>query len=124
MLLESLKGLGRTFVEILSDRLETLSLDIKEDRIRFVSLLMLGAFAFFLLSLGIILGVLWLVLTFWNSDRILVIGILTAMFAIAGLVLLFLLVRRLDRLPGAFEGTIAELDKDREAFEKLGRWGD
>ena len=119
-----MKGLGRTFVEILSDRLETLSLDIKEDRIRFVSLLMLGAFAFFLLSLGIILGVLWLVLTFWNSDRILVIGILTAMFAIAGLVLLFLLVRRLDRLPGAFEGTIAELDKDREAFEKLGRWGD
>jgi uncharacterized membrane protein YqjE len=123
MLLESIKGLGRTFVEILSDRLETLSLDIKEDRIRFVSLLMLGAFTFFLLSLGIILGVLWLVLTFWDSNRILVIGILTAMFAVAGLVLLFLLVRRLDRLPGAFEGTIAELDKDREAFEKLGRWG-
>ena len=116
MLLESLKGLGQTFVEILRTRMEILSLDVKEDRIRLVSILMLGAFSFLLLSLGIILGVFWLIVTFWEADRLLVMGILTAVLMGCGLILLALLVWRLRSGPGPFEGTIAELNKDREAL--------
>jgi uncharacterized membrane protein YqjE len=117
MILESLKGLGRTFVEILGNRVETLSLDLKEDRIRFVSLLLLGASAFFVLSLGIILVVFFLVLTFWTTNRLMVIGILTAMFLCGGLILLALLVQRVRHLPGPFEGTLSELYKDRDALD-------
>jgi uncharacterized membrane protein YqjE len=117
MILESLKGLGRTFVEILGNRVETLSLDLKEDRIRFVSLLLLGASAFFVLSLGIILVVFFLVLTFWTTNRLMVIGILTAMFLGGGLILLALLVQRVRNMPGPFEGTLSELYKDRDALD-------
>jgi uncharacterized membrane protein YqjE len=116
MLLDSVRGLGRTIVEILGNRLESLALDVKEDRIRLVSLLMLGAFTFFLISLGIILAVFWIILASWEGSRLLVLGILTGLFACAGGVLLFLLVTRLRNLPGAFDGTIAEFEKDREAL--------
>jgi uncharacterized membrane protein YqjE len=116
MILESLKGLGHAFTEILINRLETLSLDLKEDRLRFVSLLLLGTSAFFVLSLGIILGVIFLVLTFWTSNRLMVIGILMMMFLGAGLSLFALLVRRINTLPGPFEGTLSEFYKDREAL--------
>ena len=117
MILESIKGLGRTFVEILGNRVETLSLDLKEDRIRFVSLLLLGASAFFVLSLGIILVVFFLVLTFWTTNRLMVIGILTAMFLGGGLILLALLVQRVRNMPGPFEGTLSELYKDQDALD-------
>jgi uncharacterized membrane protein YqjE len=116
MLVESLRGLGRTIVEILGNRLESLALDVKEDRIRLVSLLMLGAFTFFLISLGVVLAVFWIILASWEGNRLLVLGILTGLFVISGAVLLFLLVTRLRNLPGAFDGTIAEFDKDREAL--------
>ena len=124
MLIESLRGLGRSFVEILANRMETLSLDLKEDRIRLVSLLILGGVTFFLLGLGIILGVLWVVLAFWEANRFLVVGVLTGLFLIAGLTLVAILVQRLKTLPGAFAGTITELDKDREALGGRGRRGD
>jgi uncharacterized membrane protein YqjE len=52
----------------------------------------------------------------WEGNRLLVLGILTGVFVISGAVLLFLLVTRLRNLPGAFDGTLAEFDKDREAL--------
>jgi len=116
MLVESLKGLGRAFVEILSNRLENLSLDLKEDRIRFVSLLLMGASAFFILCMGILLGVFFLVLILGASSRLLVMGILAAVFFSVGLTLFALLVRRIRDLPGAFEGTLSAFYKDREAL--------
>jgi uncharacterized membrane protein YqjE len=124
MLIESVKGLGKTFVQILCTRLETLSLDIKEDRIRFVSLLVLGASTVALLTLGVVTGALWIVLAFGEANRVLVVGLLTGIFLTAGLIAMAFMIRRLTTLPGAFEGTIAELDKDREALGGLGKKGD
>jgi uncharacterized membrane protein YqjE len=116
MLFDSLKGIGRAFFEILINRIETLTLDLKEDRYRFVSLLLLGASAFFVLMLGIILGVFFLVLTFWASNRLLAIGILMSLFLGLGISLFALLVRKMKTLPGPFEGILSEFYKDREAL--------
>ena len=121
MLLKSLKGLGLTFVEILLTRMEILSLDVKEARIRFFSILMLWAFTFFFLAFGVILGVFMLLITFWQSDRILVMGILVASLIGCGLILLMILIRRIRTGPLLFQGTIAELDKDRETLEESER---
>jgi uncharacterized membrane protein YqjE len=124
MLLELLKSLGRNFVEILSNRLQTLSLDLKEDRVRFIRLLLLGASAFFLLSLGTVFAVFWLVLAAWERNRYLVIGISTVTFSIVGAALVVVLVTRLRNLRGAFESTISEFDKDRAALGGQGNRGD
>jgi len=119
MLLQSVMRLGRSFVGILANRVEILALDLKEDRLRFVGLLLLGATAFFVLALGVILGAFFLVFCFWESNRLLVLGILMAIFLIAGAVLFFLLARSLRTMPGPFEGTLSELYKDREALGGL-----
>lgn len=116
MLLKSLASLGKTFVEVMQIRIDILSLDLREYRIRFVSIMMLGAFAFLCLSLGAVIGSLWFVQSFREENRFLVMGILTAGLLAAGLVLVFLLVFRLFRDPNPLHGSSSELAKDREAL--------
>lgn len=116
MLLKSLKALGITLTQILHTRLELFSLDVKEAKIRFVSVLILGAFSVLLLSLGIILGVFWLIITFWEFDRLFVMGGLTALLLGSGLILMVMLFWKLRHGPKLFESTIAELTKDRMAL--------
>ena len=116
MLFDSLKGIGRAIFEIVINRIETLTLDLKEDRYRFVSLLLLGASAFFVLMLGIILGVFFLVLACWESNRLLAIGILTSLLLTLGATLFAILARKIKTLPGPFEGILSEFYKDREAL--------
>jgi uncharacterized membrane protein YqjE len=121
MLVKSLKRLGQTVIEILQTRMEILSLDVKEARIRFVSILMLYAFTFFSLSLGIVFGAFWLIIKFWETNRLLVVGILAVGFLACGLILMVVLVRRLRNGPRPFEGTIAELNKDRDVLVGRGK---
>lgn len=121
MLLQSLMGLGRSFVDILANRTEILALDLKEDRLRFVAILLLGACAFFVLAVGVILGLFFLVFCFWESSRLLVLGILMATFLISGVILFFLLALSLKKMPGPFQGTLSELYRDREAFGGPGK---
>lgn len=116
MLLKSLKGLGLTFVEILLTRMEILSLDVKEAKIRFFSVLILGLLAFFFLAFGVILGVFMLIIIFWQTDRLLVMGIIVAALLGCGLILLMILICKLRNGPLLFQGTIAELDRDRETL--------
>lgn len=121
MLLDSIKGLGRTFVEILGSRLETLSLDVKEDEARLLSLLALGAVAMFSVFLAVILGLFWLVLAFGEEGRALAAAILAGAFTLLGAVLLLVLARRIRKAPGPFAGTLSELAKDRDALAGVGR---
>ena len=116
MLLESIKGLGETLAEVIRIKIEILSLDVKESRIRFLSVLMLGVSSLLLLSLGIILGIFWLIITFWESDRLLVMGVLSAVLLFGGIVMLAVLVWKLKNGPEPFASTIAELNKDSAAL--------
>jgi uncharacterized membrane protein YqjE len=124
MLLKSLKDLGQTIVEIMRTRLEILSLDVKEARIRFVSILILSAFAFFFIVFGIMIAVFLLIAIFWESHRLLVMGSLSAFFIGGGLILLLMLVWKLKKGPGFLKGTIDELRKDSAALSSRGRRSD
>src|SRR5512136_2971268 len=117
MVLESLKGLARTLVELVRTRLELLSLDLEEAKLRLLSILLLGAVAFFCLSFGVMLGAFWLVAAFWDTHRVLVLGLLTGFFLGGGLLTLAVLAWRAKKGPRLFAATLAELKKDREALE-------
>lgn len=116
MLLESIKGLGETLIEVMRIKIEILSLDIKESRIRFISLLMLGVFSLLLLSLGIILGVFWLIIAFWESDRLLIMGVLSGVILFSGMLMLTVFLWKLKHSPEPFESSISELNKDSAAL--------
>lgn len=119
MLLESIKALGETLIEVLRIKIEILSLDVKESRIRFISLLMLGVFSLLLFTLGIILGVFWLIIAFWESDRLLIMGVLTCVILFSGMLMLTVFLWKLKHGPEPFESSIAELNKDSAALGLL-----
>jgi uncharacterized membrane protein YqjE len=116
MVLDSLKRLARTAVEIVRTRLELLSLDVEEAKVRFLSILLAGAVAFFCLSLGVVMGAFWLVVAFWDTHRMLVLGLLTGAFLGGGLLALATLAWRAKKGPRLFAATLGELEKDSEAL--------
>lgn len=116
MLFDSLKEFGRTAVELVRTRLELLSLDVEEAKLRLLSILFLGAAAFFCVSLGLVMGAFWLVVAFWDTHRTLVLGLLTGGFLGGGLLALALLAWRARKGPRLFSATLGELEKDREAL--------
>jgi uncharacterized membrane protein YqjE len=116
MIIASLKRLVRTAVELIRGRLELISLDVEEARLRFFSTLLLGAIAFLCLALGAVMGAFWLVVAYWDTHRMLVLGLLTGTFLGGGALALAALAWRARSGPRLFANTLAELEKDREAL--------
>jgi uncharacterized membrane protein YqjE len=117
MLLASLRSLAGSLVEALRTRLELLSLDLEEAKLRLLSLLLLGALAFLGLALGTVLAAFWLVAAYWDTPhRLLVMGLLTGAFLGGGLLALLLLGWKARLGPPLFSATIEELRRDRDAL--------
>lgn len=115
-LLVSLRNLARTFLAILHNRLELVASDIDEARARLARIVVLAAVAAFCLGLALILLVLFLLVLFWDTDRLLAIGVLGGVFAAGGLAAC-LMLRAAIRRPRFLSATLAELRKDRTKIE-------
>jgi uncharacterized membrane protein YqjE len=72
--------------------------------------------AFLFLSMGVVMGAFWLVVAFWDTHRMLVMGLLTGGFLGGGLLALAVLASRAKNGPRLFSATLAELEKDRDAL--------
>jgi uncharacterized membrane protein YqjE len=72
----------------------------------------------FCLALAVNLIVLLLVVLFWNTHRMLVIGVLAGVFSAAGLAACVMLRTAMTRRPRLLSATIAEMKKDRDALER------
>jgi uncharacterized membrane protein YqjE len=116
MLLTSLKALGRTVSDIMRTRIEILSLDMQEYRLRLISLLMLSAFSFLFLMLSLVIGAFWLISSIGEEYRPMAMGILAAALLVCGLAFLGVLAWKLRKGPEPFHGSVAELKKDGFGF--------
>jgi uncharacterized membrane protein YqjE len=116
-LLESLRNLARTFVAILQSRLDIVASDIDEARARLARIVVLAAVAGFCLGLALILLVFFLVVMFWDTDRLLAIGVLAGVFAAGGIAACLMLRAANARRPRFLSATFAELRKDRTKLE-------
>lgn len=113
-LFESLRALFASGVALLSTRFELLVTEFEEEKCRLVGLAAYGAAAFLLLAAATVFLAIFLTVLFWDSDRLLVLGVFTAVFFVLGLVALVLAVRHSRGRP--FAASLAELEKDREAL--------
>jgi uncharacterized membrane protein YqjE len=116
-LLNSLKNLTVTLIAIVHTRLEMLSNDLEEGRERFISLLALAFISLFSLCFGAVLLTILVVVVFWDTHRLLVLGSLTGLFLIVGAMLGAVVVRRLKSMPRMFEASLAELIKDHQEID-------
>lgn len=116
-LLTSLKNLAFTLVAIVHTRLELLSTDLEDARERFISLLAMIFVSLFSLCFGAVLLTILIVVLFWDTHRLLVLGSLTGLFLVIGLVLGVKVVRRLQSMPRIFEASLTELIKDHQEID-------
>ncbi len=113
-LFESLKRLAATLVAMGSTRLELLSADLEEQRVWLTSMLIWASIGLFCAALGVVLATLLVVVVFWDTNRVLVLSILVALFFLSA-ALAWNVVRNAARAkPRIFSASLAELAKDHE----------
>jgi uncharacterized membrane protein YqjE len=113
-LFDSLKVLTATLIAIAHTRLELLSTELEEERLRLSSMLVWTLVALFCAGLGVVLATLFVVVVLWDTYRLLALGIPAILF-ILGAALAWLVVRGKARAkPRLFAASLTELSKDRE----------
>jgi len=113
-LLDSLTVMVATLVAIAHTRLDLLSTDLEEDREQLFSLLVLAQTALFCLGIGVVLATILLVVIFWDTHRLLVLGSLAGLFLAAGFATWVLAMHKARTKPKLFAASMAELLKDRQ----------
>ncbi|HET7766918.1 MAG TPA: phage holin family protein [Burkholderiales bacterium] len=117
-LLESLRGLAKTFIALVQTRIEIFASEVDEERARLARLIVLGVIAAFCLGLALVLLVLLVVVVFWDTNRLLAIGVIAAVFALGALAALVSLRKAMRQRPKFLSATLAELRKDETELER------
>lgn len=113
-LLESVASFASTLVAIMHTRLDLLSTDLEEDQAHLFSLLVLALTALFFIGVAVVLATILLVVTFWESDRLLVLGLLAGFFLTVGLAAGAVALYKARNKPRPFAASLQELYKDRQ----------
>lgn len=112
----SLRGFFLVGIRLASNRLQILSTEIAEERVRLTLAALTGVGGLFFLGLAVLCGVILLLVLFWEEHRVLLLGGLTLTFALLGSGLLALTVRGVSAGHKPFRVTLAELKKDEDAW--------
>ncbi|HSJ47575.1 MAG TPA: phage holin family protein [Gammaproteobacteria bacterium] len=113
-LLESLTTLAATLVGIAHTRLDLLSTDLEEEREHMFSLVVLALVALFCLGIGVVLATILLVVAFWDTHRLLVLGTLTGFFLVMSFAMWAFALHKVRSKPRLFAASLSELEKDRQ----------
>lgn len=115
-LFASAKGLLGTGIALLHNRLELLGVELAEERARLVSLLAYGGAAFLCIAAGLIFLAIFLTVLLWDNNRLLALGIFSALFLGAGIASLTLAMSLARSGSKLFSASLAELRQDRDAL--------
>lgn len=115
-LFASTKGLLGTGVTLIHNRLELLGVELAEERVRLVSMLAYGGAAFLCLSAGLVFLSVFLTVLLWDSNRLLALGVFSALFIGAGVTSLMLAMSLARSGSKLFSASLAELRKDHDAL--------
>lgn len=111
-LLASLRELAKTVAALVYTRAELLALELARERARVVRFLLLAIAALFLLALGALTATLFIIVLFWDSQRLVVIGFLALVYLGAGVAMAFAAKREIAHAAHPFASSLAELKKD------------
>jgi len=113
-LLTSLQRLMATLLEILQTRVEIVATEFEEERLRLRELVVFGILTLFFVGVGLTLLTLFVVVLYWDSHRIAVLGVVAFLYLGLGGLTGIILYRRLKSRPRLFAATLSELAKDRD----------
>lgn len=116
-LFSSLKTLASTLLGMVHTRIELISSEIDEEIDRLTALFVSAAVSLFFLGLGVIAASVFLVVAFWDSSRLLVLGLLATVFIAVGVFFGLAFRTGMKEKPRVFESTLAELKNDRSQLQ-------
>ena len=111
----SLKRAAHTLRQLVEDRAELFLLEVKEERVRFIDVLLLVTVCSVCSLMALLLITLTILVLFWDEHRLLVLLVLTLVYAGVAVWTFISLRRRLQQWQ-SFSGTLEQLRKDRECF--------
>lgn len=113
-LLVSLRQLLATSSRILHTRIEILSTELEEERVRVGELLLYGLMTLFFFGLGLLLATLFVIVVFWDTHRLAVLAGFAVFYLAIGAGTALAVRHKLRTRPRMFATTLSELGKDRE----------
>jgi uncharacterized membrane protein YqjE len=109
---DSVARLGATLLDIIHTRLELISLELEEELVRFSSYLLLSLIALFSAAIAVLLAILLLIVVFWDTHRIAVVGSLFGIFTSVAVGIAWWLRKAFRNKPRLLASSLAELRKD------------
>lgn len=117
-LFASVRQLLATGVETLRVRLDLLSTEIEQEKLRLFDAVLWAGLALLLLGLGALLLCGFIVLLFWDGYRLAALGVLALLCLGGGAWLLQEARARLRAPGGPFASSVAELERDRVGLDE------
>ena len=109
----SVRGLAGTAVSLIANRLELFGVELAEEKARFLSLLIYGLLAVLSLSAGLIFLAVFFTVLLWDSNRLLALGVFSALFLGAGIATALVARSFASAKSTLFSASLAELRKDK-----------
>jgi uncharacterized membrane protein YqjE len=116
-LARSLRGLAATLLGLAQVRLELLSVEAREEALRLGEILLYGAIALTMLSVGVAFLAIFLTVLLWDSHRLLALAVFATLFLSGGIVAAWVARDRVRQGSRLFTESIRELQKDRTKLE-------
>lgn len=116
-LMNSLKQMMRTLLDIVRTRLELLVDEFEAERLRIGQMLLLGSIALLCFALSILLCTVLIVVLYWDTHREWVLASLSLLFLIAGIFVVYQLRSLARARPRLFASSLAELTHDLEQLD-------
>ncbi|MGZ5199654.1 MAG: phage holin family protein [Telluria sp.] len=113
--------IGATLVAMVHTRLELAAVEAQEEARRLLGYLAWTMMAVFLAAGAAMLAALFVILIFWDSYRLLAVGGMAVLFALAGIVILVRVRTSFDARPAMFAATLGELRNDVEFIAGAGQ---
>lgn len=113
-LFASLRNLAATLIATAQTRLELLSAEVEEERLRLLQLLLTAFIALFFFALGIVMLTLAVATLFWDTHRVLVMILFAVLYLGIGAIFGLVVRSRARGKSKLFSASIAELAKDRQ----------
>lgn len=115
-LLSSVRTLLATLLAIFHNRLELLTTELEEEKLRLLRVLAWGALALLLGGMSILFLATFILVLFWDEYRLLAAGGLAALFVVACGLAVYRVKAHWMAATGLLSATLAELEHDRQAL--------
>ena len=116
-LARSLRGLAATLLGLAQVRLELLSVEARVEALRLGEILLYGAIALTMFSVGVVFLAIFLTVLLWDSHRLLALAVFATLFLSGGFLSAWVARHRVRQGSRLFAESIRELQKDRAKLE-------